>query len=72
MDRALLIVDMQNDYFPGGKMELVGIKEACDNVGRVLAMFRAKEMPIFLSILKNFGVGFLYRSAKFIISFFYG
>jgi nicotinamidase-related amidase len=47
MNRALLIVDMQNDYFPGGKMELVGIKEASENVGRLLAMFRAKELPIF-------------------------
>ena len=47
MNRALLIVDMQNDYFPGGKMELAGIKEAGANVSRLLAMFRAKELPIF-------------------------
>lgn len=47
MNRALLIVDMQNDYFPGGKMELVGIQAAAENVGQLLAMFRAKELPIF-------------------------
>ena len=28
MKQALLIVDIQNDYFPGGKMELVGSPEA--------------------------------------------
>ena len=26
--QALLIVDIQNDYFPGGAMELVGSPEA--------------------------------------------
>ncbi len=47
MNRALLIVDMQNDYFPGGKMELVGIEEAAEKVGQLLATFRAKKLPIF-------------------------
>ncbi len=47
MKRALLIVDMQNDYFPGGKMELVGITEAAEKVAHLLAMFRTKELPIF-------------------------
>jgi nicotinamidase-related amidase len=47
MNRALLIIDMQNDYFPFGKMELVGIKEAAANVGRLLAKFRATGQPIF-------------------------
>jgi nicotinamidase-related amidase len=47
MKKALVIVDMQNDYFPGGKMELVGIREAAANAGLLLAMFRAKGLPIF-------------------------
>jgi len=47
MNRALLIVDMQNDYFPGGKMELVEIKKASEKVVRLLEIFRAKELPIF-------------------------
>lgn len=47
MNRALIIIDMQNDYFPGGKMELVGIEEAADKVGQVLTTFRAKKLPIF-------------------------
>ncbi len=28
MTSALLLVDIQNDYFPGGAMELVGMTEA--------------------------------------------
>ena len=47
MKRALLVVDMQNDYFPGGKMELVRVEEAAENVGRLLALFRDKKLPIF-------------------------
>jgi nicotinamidase-related amidase len=35
MKRGLLLVDIQNDYFPGGKMELVGMDEAA---------MRAKEL----------------------------
>lgn len=46
MNRALLVVDMQNDYFPGGNMELVGIEEAAKNVGQLLAIFRAEKLPI--------------------------
>ena len=28
METALILVDIQNDYFPGGRMELVGFEEA--------------------------------------------
>ena len=28
MNQALLLVDIQNDYFPGGAMELAGSAEA--------------------------------------------
>ena len=47
MKQALIIVDIQNDYFPGGKMELVGMEAAAKNAHRVLELFRAKNMPIF-------------------------
>ncbi|MCJ7772393.1 MAG: cysteine hydrolase [Desulfobacterales bacterium] len=47
MKKALIIVDIQNDYFPGGKMELVGMEAAAKNAKRVLELFRAKKMPIF-------------------------
>jgi nicotinamidase-related amidase len=47
MKRALIIVDIQNEYFPGGKMELVGIEEAANNAQHAIDMFRAKNLPIF-------------------------
>lgn len=47
MKRALIIVDLQNDYFPGGRMELVDIEEAAINAQHALELFRAKMLPIF-------------------------
>lgn len=47
MKQALIIVDIQNDYFPGGKMELVGIEIAVKNAKHALELFRAKNLPIF-------------------------
>lgn len=44
---ALLLIDIQNDYFPGGRMELVGSEEAGKNAGKILAAFRAKKLPVF-------------------------
>ena len=47
MKQALIIVDIQNDYFPGGKMALVGMEAAARQAQRVLEMFRARNKPIF-------------------------
>jgi nicotinamidase-related amidase len=47
MNTALLIIDLQNDYFPGGKMELVGIDNAAGNAGKLLNHFRNKRLPVF-------------------------
>lgn len=38
--RALVLIDVQNDYFPGGKWPLAGIEAAADNAARVLAAAR--------------------------------
>jgi nicotinamidase-related amidase len=60
--RALIIIDLQNDYFPGGKWTLIGIEAAADNVARLLAAardagdlvvhirheFRSAEAPFFV------------------------
>ncbi len=46
-DTALIIIDIQNDYFPGGKMELDRAELACDNAVRVLDNFREKQSPVF-------------------------
>jgi len=47
MNQALIIVDIQNDYFPGGKMELVGSNEAAGEAARLLRAFRERGSPIF-------------------------
>jgi nicotinamidase-related amidase len=39
--RALVLIDIQNDYFPGGKWPLAGIESAADNAAKVLAAARA-------------------------------
>jgi nicotinamidase-related amidase len=47
MITALILVDIQNDYFPGGNMELVGINEASTKVRELLALFRKNNWPTF-------------------------
>jgi nicotinamidase-related amidase len=47
MKRGLLLVDIQNDYFPGGKVELTGMTEASLKAGRLLAYFREEGLPTF-------------------------
>lgn len=47
MKTALVIVDIQNDYFPGGKNELAGPVAAAANARRLLDAFRENELPIF-------------------------
>jgi nicotinamidase-related amidase len=39
--RALILIDIQNDYFDGGKWPLVGMSHAATNAARVLAAARA-------------------------------
>ncbi len=46
MTRALLLIDIQNDYFPGGAMALEGSPEAGRQAGRLLAAFRDRRLPI--------------------------
>lgn len=48
MTKALIIIDWQNDYFPGGKFELVGSTEAAVNSKKVLDVFREKKLPVFV------------------------
>ncbi|WP_300685453.1 cysteine hydrolase family protein [Chryseobacterium sp.] len=43
---ALLIIDVQNDYFPGGKMELHGAEKAGQNTKRILEYFRKNNLPV--------------------------
>lgn len=40
--RAILVVDIQNEYFAGGKFPLVGIEDATANAAKVIAAARDK------------------------------
>lgn len=44
--QALLIIDVQNDYFPGGKSELVNPLEALNQIKTVLNRFREAQRPV--------------------------
>jgi nicotinamidase-related amidase len=46
MTTALLLIDIQNDYFPGGAMELTGSVGAGQHAAMLLAAFRAKGLPV--------------------------
>jgi nicotinamidase-related amidase len=45
MKTALLLIDIQNDYFPGGKMELEGPVEAAKKANELLQCFRDHGQP---------------------------
>jgi len=46
MNKCLIVIDLQNDYFPGGKMELVGIENVAENTQILLTEFRKTKLPI--------------------------
>lgn len=43
---ALLIIDIQNDYFPGGRYPLPGANEALANAEKLLSAFRERKAPV--------------------------
>lgn len=47
MNKALLIVDVQNDYFPGGCFELYNSVQALENVKKLLKYFRENNLLIY-------------------------
>jgi nicotinamidase-related amidase len=46
MKTALLLIDIQNDYFEGGTMTLVNADHASENAKLLLENFRNKNLPI--------------------------
>lgn len=46
MKTALILIDIQNDYFPGGKMELDDSIEAGEHAKRLLSFFRENDLPL--------------------------
>ena len=47
MKTGLILVDIQNDYFEGGRMELVGMEAASTKANKLLALFRNNRWPTF-------------------------
>lgn len=47
MNTALVIIDIQNDYFPHGKCELFQAEQALTVTKKLLEHFRTKKLPIF-------------------------
>ncbi|VAW74796.1 Isochorismatase [hydrothermal vent metagenome] len=43
---ALIIIDIQNDYFPGGALTLDRADAAADKASKLLNMFREQKLPI--------------------------
>jgi len=46
MTTALILIDIQNDYFADGNMALKGSDAAADNAARLLADFRRRGLPV--------------------------
>jgi nicotinamidase-related amidase len=47
MKAALILIDIQNDYFPGGAMELAGMTQAAAQAREALTACRQARRPIF-------------------------
>ena len=46
MKPALLVIDIQNDYFPGGKMELFEMEIATAKASTLISQFRKNNWPV--------------------------
>jgi nicotinamidase-related amidase len=46
MNTTLLLIDIQNDYFPGGRMVLEGSPEASEKARQILSLFRQRSLPL--------------------------
>lgn len=46
MNTALLIIDVQNDYFEDGAMSLIGSDNASENIKLLLNKFRTENQPV--------------------------
>ncbi|HGF4954432.1 cysteine hydrolase family protein [Vibrio parahaemolyticus] len=45
---ALLVIDIQNDYFPNGRFPLWNTDATLDNIKQLMAKAKAQDIPIFL------------------------
>ena len=47
MRKGLLIIDVQNDYFPNGRCELFKTEKTLENIKKLLEYFRKNKFPIY-------------------------
>jgi nicotinamidase-related amidase len=47
MKHGLILIDIQNDYFAGGNMELFQMDRAAENAKKLLALYRNAGLPLF-------------------------
>ncbi|MDR7342045.1 nicotinamidase-related amidase [Pantoea alhagi] len=45
--KAIIVIDLQNEYLPTGKLPLTGIEAAAANAVKVIANARANGVPVF-------------------------
>ncbi|HVY05485.1 MAG TPA: cysteine hydrolase family protein [Burkholderiales bacterium] len=60
-DTALIVIDMQRDYLPGGKFPLPDMERAILRAETLIGLFRAKSMPVIhvRHVEQDPAVGFL-------------
>ena len=46
MTKALLVIDLQNDYFPGGKFPLWNTDVVLTNIEQAIKAARTKGIPV--------------------------
>jgi nicotinamidase-related amidase len=46
MSQALLLIDLQNDYFPEGKFPLWNTSETINNIENAIVLAQQKNIPI--------------------------
>src|SRR6267142_1432096 len=60
-DTALIVIDLQRDYFPDGKFVLPGIERTVRRASALIALFRTHGMPVIhvRHVERDPAVGFL-------------
>lgn len=65
-EQALVVIDLQRDYFPGGKFPLPDIERAVTQAARLVDLFRRNRLPVVhvRHLEKDPAVGFLMEGTE--------